>query len=174
MCVDPPAPGCWARPRASPHARTHPGAARALCSFWGIPLAQLCPTFCPWCPGMSSRSVKPLLPCRIGLCHPISILGCGDAPWEGCAWPQGLPLEKIHLPMIHLPSCGTWTRFGSMCSCLVVALVLFVCFFCSSRISLPLVGARRMFISEDGLGERPRHPALGPNLQLFYFPHSNS
>lgn len=77
--------------------------------------------------------------------------------------------------MIHLLSCGSWTCFGSMCSCLVVALVLVVCFFfCSGRSSLPVAGASRMFISEDGLGERLRDPALWPNLQLFYFPHSDN
>lgn len=42
--------------------------------------------------------------------------GVGDAWQEDSAQPWGLPLEEVHLPMIHLPSCGSWTRFGSTCS----------------------------------------------------------
>lgn len=48
----------------------------------------------------------PSAPC-VGSCPPISILGCSDVWQEGCAQPRSLPLEKINLPVIHLPSCGS-------------------------------------------------------------------
>lgn len=52
----------------------------------------------------------PSMPC-VGLCPPLGIPECSDAR-------GGLLQEKIHLPMIHRPSCGSWTHFASTCSCL--------------------------------------------------------
>lgn len=69
--------------------------------------------------------------------------------------------------MIHLPSCGSWTCFGCMCP--VVALVLLGVF--SAEAPFP---SQRMSVLEDGLGQRPRDPLLGSNLQLFSLPHSDN
>ena len=69
------------------------------------------------------------------------------------------------------PRVGARTRFGSVCSCLVVALVRFVCVFSSAaEAPFPSPGAGRMFISEDGLGEWRGTQRRGRTSSYFPFP----
>lgn len=111
MCVVPPSFMSQAGPCTSPCARKQLEPARPLL-LWSIPLAWLYPALLPrdesW--GYKTASAPPscVLP-------PISTPGCDDALWEGCAWSWGFPLDKINLLVIHLPVCGSWTHFGSVC-----------------------------------------------------------
>lgn len=101
------------------------------------------------------------------LVFPMNCLECGDALQEGSAQPRGLPLEKVHLPMIHLPSCGPVSG-----ACVLDGLGLWFspCVFSAAAEGPFPWRAWEDVYSRRWVDEWPRDPALGPTSRAVTFP----